>query len=321
MSAAEIASLLKVDQSDYYGILSCTRTSTAEELKRAYRRLALKFHPDKNKLEGADEAFKLVAKAFSVVGDEKKRAEYDRFGVSNSGDGRSSHHSNPFNQFSANGDISPEDLFNLFFGGGIPGGMPGGVHFQFGGFGPSGGFESMFNHAQQQQQQRHQYRRQQPTPVVDPWTELKHKLLQILPILVFLVYSLLGVLFNNSSSTGATPKQSSKMPEFKDWVSLDYAPPHLRFPRHSAKHSVPYFSSLRFEQRFQPGHGQGRELGAFEEMIERGFLKRLQEDCKREEGGLARALGRAGVDEEARSAATRQHPLPSCTKLRQFFNK
>uniref|UniRef100_A0A7S3G1J8 J domain-containing protein n=1 Tax=Palpitomonas bilix TaxID=652834 RepID=A0A7S3G1J8_9EUKA len=64
---------------DYYSALGLTRTASAADIKKAYRQLALKWHPDKNpdNKDEADEKFKLVNEAFSVLSDEKKKKEYD----------------------------------------------------------------------------------------------------------------------------------------------------------------------------------------------------------------------------------------------------
>ncbi len=66
---------------DYYEILEVQRSASLEEIKKSYRRLALKFHPDKNPGDGAaEERFKEAAEAYSVLSDDEKRSRYDRFG-------------------------------------------------------------------------------------------------------------------------------------------------------------------------------------------------------------------------------------------------
>jgi molecular chaperone DnaJ len=67
-------------QTDLYGILGVKREATEEEIKKAYRRLARKYHPDVNKEKGAEEKFKEISAAFEVLGDKKKRDLYDEFG-------------------------------------------------------------------------------------------------------------------------------------------------------------------------------------------------------------------------------------------------
>src|SRR5580692_11870865 len=66
---------------DYYEILEVTKTSTKEEIKKAYRKVALKFHPDRNQGDkAAEEKFKEAAEAYEVLGDEEKRKMYDQYG-------------------------------------------------------------------------------------------------------------------------------------------------------------------------------------------------------------------------------------------------
>ena len=65
---------------DYYKILGVSRNATDDDIKKGYRKMALKYHPDKNKDPGAEEKFKEVAEAFEVLKDKDKRAVYDKYG-------------------------------------------------------------------------------------------------------------------------------------------------------------------------------------------------------------------------------------------------
>src|SRR2546429_4766654 len=74
---------MAVTKRDYYEILGVTRTSGEEEIKRAYRRLAMKYHPDRNNGDSRAEAelkFKECAEAYEVLSDQQKRRRYDQFG-------------------------------------------------------------------------------------------------------------------------------------------------------------------------------------------------------------------------------------------------
>src|SRR5690606_22524183 len=109
---------------DYYDVLGVGRSATPEEIKKAYRKIAIQYHPDKNPgNKEAEEKFKEAAEAYEVLSNPEKRAQYDRFGHARSGAGGYSHTMNMEDIFSQFGDIfgggSP---FESFFGGGARGG-------------------------------------------------------------------------------------------------------------------------------------------------------------------------------------------------------
>lgn len=131
---------------DYYKILGVPRNADDKTLKRAFKKLSLKYHPDKNKdnPEWAKEKFVEVANVYEVLSDPKQREIYDKYGEEGV---------NQQQQRDAQGGgggfhgMNPDDIFNQFFGGG---GGGGGFHFNFGGGHPGG----HRGHHQQQQQQR-----------------------------------------------------------------------------------------------------------------------------------------------------------------------
>jgi DnaJ-class molecular chaperone len=65
---------------DYYGVLEISKNATIDEIKKAFRKNALKYHPDKNEAEDAEEKFKLIAEAYDVLSNKAKRDIYDMFG-------------------------------------------------------------------------------------------------------------------------------------------------------------------------------------------------------------------------------------------------
>lgn len=68
-------------QKDYYQILGVSKNATLEEIKKAYRKLALQYHPDRNKTKEAEAKFKEVTKAYEVLSDSQKKQTYDQFGA------------------------------------------------------------------------------------------------------------------------------------------------------------------------------------------------------------------------------------------------
>ncbi|MCK4980344.1 MAG: DnaJ domain-containing protein, partial [Candidatus Delongbacteria bacterium] len=102
---------------DYYDVLGVDKSSTKEEIKKAYKKLAIKHHPDKNKGDKAsEEKFKEIGEAYSVLSDDNKKARYDQFGH----DGlRGAAGGGGFGGFDF-GDA--ESIFEQFFGGAFGGG-------------------------------------------------------------------------------------------------------------------------------------------------------------------------------------------------------
>jgi molecular chaperone DnaJ len=110
---------------DYYEVLGVAKGSSADEIKKAYRKVAMQFHPDRNPGDkAAEEKFKEAAEAYEVLSDAEKRGQYDRYGHAGlSGNGRGfSSSGNMDDIFSQFGDIFGDDLFGSFFGGGRRGG-------------------------------------------------------------------------------------------------------------------------------------------------------------------------------------------------------
>lgn len=109
---------------DYYELLGVKKSASPEEIKRAYRELAMKYHPDRNKEKGSEEKFKEINAAYAVLGDPEKRKQYDAFGPE--GFGQRFSEEDIFKGFNA------EDIFRNLFNQGFGFG---------GGFGPFEGFQ------------------------------------------------------------------------------------------------------------------------------------------------------------------------------------
>lgn len=109
-----------MSKKDYYDVLGVSKTATADEIKKAYRKLARQYHPDVNKDNPeAAEKFKEASEAYSVLSDEQKRAQYDQFGhaaFENGGAGGAGGFGG-FEGFGGFGGGGMEDIFDMFFGG------------------------------------------------------------------------------------------------------------------------------------------------------------------------------------------------------------
>lgn len=286
--------------------------------------MALKFHPDKNHAPGADEAFKVIARAFSTLNDANKRAAYDRYGaqVSETSGG----HAAPGHfHFHGHGEMSPEDLFNMFFSTFAQQTTTGaGPQFFFQSFG-GGGFPAedlLFNLPNMRRQHR---RRQQAFREEQPATETQEfvrRLFQFLPIILLFFMSLLNSwLFPSNTSS-----PSEDLTQFQHLVSLTPSASHT-FSRVTKLHGMSYYATSAFQQHFsriQPHtpatSSLARELATYETAIERATVKTLQAACKTEQRDLDRRLSRAKNNPKLQKEL-RQTPLPSCAKLRTFGYK
>ncbi|XP_015919230.2 dnaJ homolog subfamily B member 14 [Parasteatoda tepidariorum] len=199
---------------DFYEILGVSKDAGESDVKKQYRKLALQFHPDKNKAPGATEAFKAIGNAFAVLSDPEKRKQYDAFGSSDSRSYKRS--SCPRNagyyEFSRGfeSEVSAEELFNMFFGGSFPAGMAANSY------------------------QRRPQRRYASTDNRNVQSEANFSLfVQLVPILMVVLISIFTSVFISDS-----PYSLSK--------SLKYSQ-----ERQTSNLQVPYFVKVNFNTDFQ----------------------------------------------------------------------
>ncbi|GFN77083.1 DNA repair and recombination protein rad54-like [Plakobranchus ocellatus] len=168
---------------DYYRTLGLSKGASEEDIKKAYRKMALKYHPDKNKSPGAEEKFKEIAEAYDVLSDPKKKEVFDKFGeeglkggVPGSPGGGPSMGGMRGNNFSYSFHGDPHETFRMFFGNenpfegffGGPGGGMGGMgrspffQFQSGHHDEDMDIDDPFSYGQRQGQRR---KRQDPAVV------------------------------------------------------------------------------------------------------------------------------------------------------------
>ena len=123
---------------DYYSILGVSKNTSKSDIKKAYRKLAMKYHPDRNPGKEAEQKFKEASEAYEVLSDDKKRSQYDQFGKG-------------FNDFQGGGNANfnnVQDILREMFGnGGSPfGNIFGGAHTKRNG----GMFDNIFSNFQSQ---------------------------------------------------------------------------------------------------------------------------------------------------------------------------
>ncbi|KAI8085999.1 DnaJ domain-containing protein, partial [Halteromyces radiatus] len=294
---------------DYYKVLSLDKKCTEVEIKKSYRKLALQFHPDKNSAPGADEAFKLISKAFTVLSDPQKRVIHDAGGGDpeqrgNAGAaGFSGFRSYQHPGFGGE-DISPEDLFNMFFGGGGGSGMMGGgFNGGFPGFssatfvGP--GFRTHTFHtgagagrrappqAQQQRQGEGSHSR---------WAIL----LQLLPLLILFGYSVISGLMTDNT------------PMFSFQPTSIYSQPRI-----TETHNIPYYVNPK---TFRSTEQNKYKLSRVEQQVTMDWVRGLQHSCQAERkersAKIRSASGVFGIGrDEKRYQEALSWPTQSCDKL------
>jgi len=272
---------------EYYEILAIKKDCEEADVKKAYRKLALQLHPDKNGAPGADEAFKMVSKAFQVLSDPQKRAAYDelgadpdsRFGGMSSGGGGSQFRTASFNGGGMEGEISPEELFNMFFGGG--GGAFGspfdGPGIRFGGpgvftasFGP-GGFRT----------NRHMHRnraQRDDGPAAPREVTIRSVLSTLLPFILLFAFTVLSAIPNIlSTPRTADPyysfEQSPRYSEQRQTSNLGVKY-HVN-PNEFSTHPIANDMSLA-----QRENRQSSLLAQFEGNVEQRYTSRLYNDCQ-----------------------------------------
>jgi len=246
----------------HYRVLGVQTDADDSQIKKAYRKRALKLHPDKNSAPQSDEAFKAVGLAYATLSDPQKRTIYDRYGEEdpdNRGGGGGG--MRPGNFRHGGQEVNPEDIFNMFFGGqagGMGGGMGGpGFRVYSSGFGPGfafngGGFGQQPRRRQQQQQQQED---------TSPFSRIA----QFLPLLMIFLVSF----FSGSSDNGTTGR----------YFSLTQTPPYINplMTKLTPVKDIPYFVTDQFMRTYRRDRYQ---LAQIERMVEKSYRTYLEGECR-----------------------------------------
>lgn len=330
----EVKRILNTGSTDYYKIIGVDKTASAAEIKKAYRKQAIKLHPDKNKHPQSAEAFKKLAKAFEVLGDEKKKSYFDQTGADpdsrggapsgNSGGysgGQQYSSGTPFQGFQGfqggHGGMN-DDLFDMLFGNGN------GFTFSFdgNGFRRAGG-PNTFYRAGGQQGRRQRHRSQQGTGrrrsegaaqgeerEESPLLQLFYQYLPLLLVVVPMVFNMLV------DAVGTGGGLFNRMPDFSFETSPAYS-----VERTTPNLGVTYYLSNEGRQQVYSKNDNGRTLHKLDVKAEDRYVKDLRMRCKREQNTKERmiedAYGFFFVDKEKLKDA-QGYRAQSCERLREL---
>lgn len=323
-----VEKILKHKSHEYYKILEIEKSASDVEVKKAYRKISLKVHPDKNSHPKAADCFKIVNKAFEVLGDSQKRAIFDQTGSDpdlRGGASSSAGFANgggspfgagspfggagfggPFGNFQSAGPQGfqfDNDLFDILFGNAQ------GTTFTFGGPGQGytftsggspfggGGFPRQrttnAQRARQQQQRRQQQQQQQQQP-----QDLYNTIKQLLPLIAVLIVPIISNIFSDSSSNVQ--------------FQLEKSGPFTQ-QRVSPRFNIPYYITQK--QSKQLNDKISRKL---DKEAENYYVGLLKHQCNREQNfkdeKINDAYGWFFYDQDKLDAANAM-VLPSCEKL------
>lgn len=310
-----VLKVLSYKPNQFYEILAVTKSADETEIKKSYRKLAIKCHPDKNPHPRASEAFKFINKAWGVLSDPQKKKIYDQTGADpdsrfeSSGAGASGFSSGThpmFNGGAGRGGVPfDDDIFNLFFGGGN---SPfGGQTFTFGNngftFQSFGGGDSPFMRHRRTHHRPRQGQSQSGTSQQEQQQNSTSEMLRaLLPLLLVLIVPILTSLFTGELSGS----DYSFSPTSK-----------YNIERRTPRYSIPYYVTNNFEQKFSGK--SAKQMRNFDNKVESIYVQDKRSKCSREQIHknelIEDAQGWFWTDEDKLKRAENM-PMPNCDFLR-----
>jgi DnaJ homolog subfamily B member 12 len=270
--------------------------------------LALQFHPDKNAAPGASEAFKLIGTAFGTLSDTDKRRSYDLYGMESTRRPSASAQTHGHFGGGRQNEMSAEELFNLFFGGGSPFhasgftlGSDGNMSFRQGGLFDEGDLFDMGGFSSQRHRQRQRERRREmPGQQGRSWILM---LIQWLPLIL--------IIFSSSLSSLVSWMFSSP-------PSFAFEPTNtFTLHRKTYNRQIPYYMTPNVYR--QSYHGNRYRLTQLEDHIETVYISRLHAACEQElQDKQRRMIDARWFGDQDTMAKIQQTPLASCTALEKY---
>lgn len=320
---AAVIRIRRCEATAFYDILNldAVKSSCTEvEIKKAYRKQSLLTHPDKNGHPNADEAFKMVSRAFGILGDKEKREKFDKYGTDPDSRFANAQANNPFFSQRAGGggmgrggqmfndDLTPEEMFARFFGGGGGG---------FGGGGPFGAFDTgpqfVFNFGGGPGIRVHQFggarprtRPRQAEGGRQQEGNAFQTLLGLLPILLFFILPIISSIFSgDSSSSAASPR-------------MVYDNPLHPYTEHrtTPNYKVDYYVNPDEIASFSPS-----KLNKLDRKAEVHLMKHLESECENEMVYRQRLRDAAQgwfYQDPDKMALAETYTMPACDRLRSL---
>ncbi|XP_067409817.1 dnaJ homolog subfamily B member 14 isoform X2 [Emydura macquarii macquarii] len=265
---------------NYYEVLGVSKDAGEEDLKKAYRKLALKFHPDKNHAPGATDAFKKIGNAYAVLSNPEKRKQYDLTGSEEQacnlpGNGRFNFHRG------CEADITPEDLFNMFFGGAFPSGS---VHSFSNG-------RAGYSHPNQHRHSGHEREEERGDGGFSMF-------IQLMPIIVLILVSLLSQLMVSNPPYALYPRSATGQTIKMKTENL----------------GVIYYVNKDFRNEYK-----GVSLQKVEKSVEEDYVSNIRNNCWKERQQKTDLLYAAKVyrDDRLRMKAESM-PMDNCKELERL---
>jgi len=305
---------------DILGLESVKTTCSEGEIKKAYRKLSLLTHPDKNGYDGADEAFKMVSRAFQILSDADKKSRYDKFGGDpdnrmGGGGGGGGGAPSPFSGFAQSRggqrggmfeeEISPEEMFRQFFGGGMGGPFGGGgglfdtgPQFMFNMGGGPGIRIRQFG-GNQPRRRPHNHADAEPQP-----RSTAGIIQSLLPLILLFILPLLSSIFGGDSTPSGP------------YVRVDTAVPPHTLQHVSNRLKIPYWVNPVEVQDYTSSKWRSLDKEA-----EQKYVGQLNVECEVEHAKRTRLVNEAQgffFTDQTKMDQARRMDMKSCRRLNEL---
>ena len=289
--------ILAVSKNSHYDVLGVSKKATTEEIKKAYKKLALKFHPDKNSAPSAEAAFKAISTAFDCLNDPAKRETYDQYGHEtaeqiNQNQGHPA--AGAFHGFRGQGfhEVSPEEIFNIFFQGAAGPGFR--AHFGRAG---GGGFRSARANRHTEEERDDDRTNNQKS--------FLQQIFQLLPIILMLLMSFSS--FSSNSSQPTFVLQPQGVYQLKKTTTA----------RYGVSPGIEYYVSSQFDSIYT----QTDKMYRVEKEVENEYKVQLSQLCSQQKQIRNNKIYQANFASYETRKKAEATPTPACSEWQKRFNR